>query len=332
MIELRDIERTGLFVGLSEQRRAEALAAFKTFEVGAGEELLVEGENDRGMLVVVDGELIVSLGGVELGRIGRGETAGEMTLFGSFDRRSATVSTAQAARLLLLDDEGLKFLRLKENPLARELETRALRTIARRLRDTDVQIAENAAGEPVEPRKQRGLFARLATALGVSGDLPSKAPPSPVEVLKATPGFMGRDEDTLKAISTKLELVAVPVGEPIVEEGKRGEDAFIVAEGKIAVYCSVSEARVERVATLGPGHVFGHVALADSRGRTATCRALEPVYLLRIPGAVYRQYELDQTSEARTFRRGMIDALSIQLRLANEHILNIAGRRKRRTT
>jgi CRP-like cAMP-binding protein len=329
MIEVRDIERTGLFVGLSEQRRSEALAAFKTFEVGPGEELLVEGENDRGMLVVVDGELAVSLGGVELARIGRGETAGEMTLFGSFDRRSATVSTVTSSRLLLLDDEGLKFLRLQENPLARELETRALRTIARRLRDTDVRIAENAAGEPVEPRKQRGLFSRLATALGVSGDLPSKSPPQALEVLKATPGFMGRDEETLRAIATKLDLVAAPVGEPIVEEGKRAEDAFIVAEGKVAVYCSVSGERAERVATLGPGHVIGHVALTDARVRTATCRALEPVYLLRIPGAVYRQYELDQTPEARTFRRGMIDALSIQLRLANEHILGMADRRRR---
>ncbi|MFZ5482269.1 MAG: cyclic nucleotide-binding domain-containing protein [Myxococcota bacterium] len=328
MIELRDIERTGLFVGLSELRRAEALAAFKSFEVGPGEELLVEGENDRGMLVVVDGELIVSLGGVELARIGRGETAGEMTLFGSFDRRSATVSTANSSRLLLLDEEGMKFLRLQDNPLARELETRALRTIARRLRDMDVRIAEKARGEPVEPRKQRGLFSRLATALGVSGDLPSKAPPQALEVLKSTPGFMGRDEEILKALTAKLELVAVPVGEPIVEEGARAEDAFIVAEGKVAVYCSVGEARVERVATLGPGHVFGHVALADTQGRTATCRALEPVYLLRIPGVVYRKYELEQTPEARAFRRGMIDALSIQLRLANEHILNMAGRRR----
>lgn len=326
MIELRDIERLGLFDRLSEARRNEALVAFKTFELGPGEDLLVEGESDRGMVVLIEGELAVSLGGVELARLERGDTAGEMTLFGSFDRRSATVTTIVTSRLLVLDDQGVKYLRMKENPLAHELETRALRTIAKRLRDMDARISMYAPGEPKAQRKPRGLFSRIATALGVSEDLPDGAPPSALSVLKSTPGFAGREEDLLQNIAANLEMVAVPVGEAVVEEGKRGEDAFVIAEGRIGVYCTVGEDRVERVATLGPGHVFGHVALADPSVRTATCRALEPVYLLRIPGAVYRQYEQEMTPEARTFRRGMIDALSIQLRLANEHLLSLEGR------
>ena len=102
--------------------------------------------------------------------------------------------------------------------------------------------------------------------------------------------------------------------------------AYIVAEGRVGVYCQVTPERSERVATLGPGHVFGQVALADSRGRTATCRALEPVYLVRIPGDVYRALETETSPEGRAFRRGMIDALSVQLRLANEHLLTLASR------
>lgn len=326
MIQPRDLDRSGLFANLSDARRMEATLAFKTFELGPGEDLLVEGEPDRGMVAIVDGELAVSLGGVELARLQVGDTAGEMTLFGSFDRRSATVSTVVGTRLLVLDDAGLKYLRTKENPLATQLEVRALRTIARRLREMDARISLYAPGEPAERRRPRGFFSRIATALGVSEDLPDGAPPSALDVLKSTPGFAGRDESLLESIADHLEMVAVPVGEAVVEEGKRGEDAFLVAEGKIGVFCTVGEDRVERVATLGPGHVFGHVALADPSVRTATCRALEPAYLLRIPGAAYHRYESEATPEARTFRRGMIDALSIQLRLANEHLLSLESR------
>lgn len=330
MIEREEIERHEIFERLSDARRAEALVAFKTFELGPGEDLLVEGEADRGMVIILEGELAVSLGGVELARLVPGDSAGEMTLFGSFDRRSATVSTVVGTRLLVLDEQGLKYLRMKDSPLAQELEARTIRVIAQRLRDTDARIQLHAAGEPLERRKPRGLFSRIATALGVGEGLPDGAPPSALEVLKSTPGFAGRDEALLENIAATLEMVAVPLGETVVEEGKRGEDAFVVAQGRVGVFCTVGEDRVERVATLGPGHVIGQVALADSEVRTATCRALEPVYLLRIPGEVYRRFEGEPSPEARAFRRGMIDALSIQLRLANEHLLSLEGGERNR--
>lgn len=326
MIDPRDLERARLFDGLSDARRSEAVAAFRTFELGPGEDLLVEGEPDRGMVVVVDGELAVSLGGVELARLQAGETAGEMALFGSFDRRSATVSTVVGSRLLVLDDRGLKSLRAKGNPLATQLEVHALRTIARRVREMDARIARHAPGEPVERRRPRGLLSRVATTLGASADLPDGAPPSTLDALRGAPGFADADASLLERIAGRLEMVAVPVGEAVVEAGERGDDAFLVAEGKIGVYRAVGDDRVERVATLGPGHVFGQVALADPSEHDATCRALEPAWLLRIPGAAYRLYESETTPEARTFRRGMIDALSIRLRLANERLLSLESR------
>lgn len=326
MVDPRDIERTGLFVGLAEQHRGEALAAFRTFKVGAREDLLAEGEPDRSMLVVIEGELSVTLGGVELARLGRSETAGEMTLFGSFDRRAATVTTLTPASLLLLDEQGVKYLRVQNNPLARTLEIRALRTIAKRLRDTNGAIADLAPGQPVEPVRTRGLFGRLATALGVGGDLPRRGAPRALDVLRATPGFMGRDDEVLQNLAARLEVIAVPMGETVIAEGQKGDDAYIVAEGKVGVYCTLTMGRVERVAILGAGHAFGQVALGDTRARSATCRAVEPLYLLRIPGDVYRTFEGEHTREGRMFRRGMIDGLSVQLRLANEHLLSLKGR------
>jgi len=325
-MEAHEIERTGLFAGLDAEQRAQAFAAFKQYELGAGEVLLEEGEPDRSMLVVVAGDLTVSLGGVNLGRIGSGELVGEMALFGSFDRRCATVTTVVPTKVLVLDEEGLRFLRLGDHPLARQLETLALRSVATRLRETDQRIAGRAAGEVLNRNPQRGLLGRIATVLGVGAEMPRSAAPRLLDVLRATHGFAGRDDAVLHSVATRLHMVAVGAGDTIVHEGRAADDAYIVAEGRVGVYCAVGADRFERVATLGPGHVFGVVALTDARTRTATCRALEPTYLIRITGAVYNQLETENSAEGRAFRRGLIDALSVQLRLANEHLLTLTAR------
>ncbi len=325
-MDVHEIERTGVFAGLDLAQRAHALTAFKPYELGPGEILLEEGESDRSMLVVVEGSLEVSLGGVPLGRVGRGELLGEMALFGSFDRRSATVTTLSHTKVIVLDEEGLRFLRLGDNPLARQLETMALRTVAGRLRATDQRIAGRAPGEPLAKGSTRGMFGRIANVLGVGGEMPRNNAPRMLDVLRATHGFAGREDAVLNAVAARLHMVAVATGDTILQEGATADDAYIVAEGRVAVYCAVSAERFERVATLGPGHVFGVVALADEQARTATCRALEPSYLVRIAGPTYRQLEVENTVEARAFRRGLIDALSVQLRLANEHLLTLAAR------
>lgn len=320
MIDRAQILALPLFEGLEGEELSVALAAFRSFEIGPGEVLMEEGEPDRSMMVVVDGELSVSLGGVELARIGPGEVVGEMAMFGTFDRRSATIRTlGTATALLILDEDALRFLRVQDNPMARSLESVALQTVAHRLRELDFVIAQTAEGQEELPRPKGGIFGRLATAFGANR--PAGAPPAAIEVLRATSGFSGRDPVVLQNIASRLQVVMAGANQPIIEEGTSGDDAFILAEGKVGVFCRTMSGKVQRVAVLGPGHIFGHVSLTDTRVRTATCTALEPVYLLRIPGAVFRHFLTEQTPEGRAFRRGVIDALSSQLRLANEHLL-----------
>lgn len=323
MIERSQILALPLFDGLEGEQLAVALAAFKPFEVGPGELLMDEGEPDRSLMIVIEGELQVSLGGVDLGRVSQGETVGEMALFGSFDRRTASVRTTTGpTRLLVLDEDALRFLRIQDNPVGRALEVAALNNTARRLREMDFRIARMAAGLADQRQPQRSLMSRLTSSL-LGGGRPKGAAPDVMDVLAATSGFANKDPEVLANIAARLRMVSATAGENIIEEGQQGDDAFIVAAGHIGVLCRTEQGTVERVATLGPGHIFGHVSLTDSRVRSATCRALEAVYLVRIPGPVYRQFEIEQTSEGRVFRRGIIDALAAQLRLANEHYLQM---------
>lgn len=326
MNDRRTFERSGLLHGLSDVDREEAYSAFRTYDLGPGEELLVEGEADRTLCYIVDGFLQASLSGAKLGRVGPGETVGEMAMFGSLDRRSATVISESAVRMLLLDEEGLRFMRMRDNPVVQRLESLAMRTIAGRLRAVDLRIGTMADGEVLRERTGKGLLSRLAAGFGLAGARPTTPPPKAAAVLRNTPGFTTRDEGVLDKLAARFEPVAFRQGESLVSQGEYGEDAYIVAEGRVAVYRAVDEDRSERIAQLGPGHVVGAVALADAGGRSATVRAIQPTWALRITHAAYRDLEADLGAEGRTFRRGMIDAMSAQLRLANEHVVRLSGR------
>lgn len=326
MTDQRLFERSGLFHGLSDMDRDEAFSAFRAYDLGPGEELLVEGEADRSLCYIVEGHLVATLNGAKIGRIAPGETVGEMAMFGSLDRRAATVVSESSVRMLLLDDEGLRFMRMRDNPVVQRLESQAMRTIAHRLRQADLRIGSLAEGEPLRERSGRGLLSRLASNFGFGGARPKTPAPRITTVLKNTPGFGTRDDSVLDRLASRFEVVAVAQGDAVLQEGEYGEEAFIVAEGRVAVYRSVDADKVERIAHLGPGHVVGAVALADRGGRSATVRAIEPTWLLRISHEAYRELEADLGAEGRAFRRGMIDALAAQLRLANEHVVRLSGR------
>jgi CRP-like cAMP-binding protein len=304
--------RIPLFEGLSPAARAEALAAFQSFEVGPGEELLVEGEADRGMLVVVEGQLQVTRAGVSIARLGPGDTAGEMALFGSSDLRFASVTTVTACKLLVLDEQGIELLTRRDHPLVGQLELQVLRVMGGRLREMNQLLTENAA-------RRAGQVPVLALAVP-AGTLPAGDPPDPLDTLRAAPGFSGQDPRALLALADRFELVAAPSGTALIEEGRRPEAAYIVASGRVGVTTRGAEGREVVVAVLPPGATFGQVALADAQARSATCRALDPAFLLRIPSALFQTLETEASPAGRAFRRAMIDTLAGQLKGANEQV------------
>lgn len=326
MSDRRLLERAGLFVGLSESDREQAELAFKYYEIGPGEEILQEGEPDRTMCFVVEGELSASLNGCEVGRIYAGETVGEMAMFGSLDRRSATVTSLTHVRLLVLEEDGMKYLRLAENPVVQRLEVYAMRVVAARLRATDLAISGSAKGDPVIEKVSSGFMSRLGSVFGRVGDPPRGPAPTAYSVLKAMPGFQNRDDDGINRVATRCSIFGAATDEIIVREGEEGNDAFIIAAGRVGVYRTIEGGRMERVATLGAGNLMGQVALTDARGRSATVKAIEPTWLMRIPGHVFRELEQAHSPEGRAFRRSIIDAFAVQLRLANEHYVRLAAR------
>jgi len=84
-----------------------------------------------------------------------------------------------------------------------------------------------------------------------------------------------------------FEAVQHGPGEVIVREGDQGDAAFIIESGA----CEVLKGGT-RIRVMGPGEVFGEMAILSPGARTATVKTLEESVLRRVSAAILRA-ELD---------------------------------------
>ena len=324
MIPSREVRSLEPFVRLDDDDFASGLAAFAPSEVPAGETLVVQGETDSSLLYVVRGKLRVTIGeGVELGVIRTGEMVGEMALLGRDEARAATVTTASAAQLLVLEPRGLRWLRSQDHPIVQYLERMALGALCARLRDTDRRISASATGGGLPEVPQPGLLGRVAQAFGASLGGPRGPEPDLDEALRSTRAFERLDPAALGALTNRVELVARRTGARLLEEGEKGDDAWVLVRGEVGVYRNAIAGH-EQLALLHAGSLFGHVSLIDGQPRSATCVTTQPSWLLRISRQVFNELALSGDVSEQNFRLALTDALGAQLRLANRHLAELS--------
>ena len=106
--------------------------------------------------------------------------------------------------------------------------------------------------------------------------------------------------------------VAVPAGTVLMEEGRRGRDAFVVLSGSLVV-----RRAGRKLATLGPGGIVGELALLDDGPRTATvvCASDARVFALSAPDfrAVY--------DDVPAVANGLLSALAERVRELDRMVL-----------
>jgi CRP-like cAMP-binding protein len=88
------------------------------------------------------------------------------------------------------------------------------------------------------------------------------------ETLRRVPLFSEMKPKELKKLGNRMSERAFSQGDTIAVEGETGVGFFVIEQGEVEV--SVAG---ETVATLGPGHYFGEVALIDGGARSATVTA-----------------------------------------------------------
>ena len=96
----------------------------------------------------------------------------------------------------------------------------------------------------------------------------------------------------------------------IFREHESGDNAFIIAEGKVEILRETSEGPMS-LRILHKGAMFGEMALIDDQPRMASAKAVDgPVELLEINKKMFKK-KLD---EADPFTRGLINILANTVR------------------
>jgi CRP/FNR family transcriptional regulator len=91
-----------------------------------------------------------------------------------------------------------------------------------------------------------------------------------------------------------------PAGATLVHEGQRpGVGLYVILRGRVRLTQQSECDGVRPLAVLGPGEMFGEMALIDEQPRSATATALEPTLALVIPIFDFRAV-LQRNAEATT--------------------------------
>jgi len=113
-------------------------------------------------------------------------------------------------------------------------------------------------------------------------DARAAAPAERVALLRRVPLFAPLPVPELERLAAALEEQRVSAGTAVVREGEQGDRFYAIADGEALV-----EAGGRELERLGPGDVFGEIALLGEVPRTATVPAVTPLRVFALDGETF---------------------------------------------
>ncbi|MBT3223102.1 MAG: cyclic nucleotide-binding domain-containing protein, partial [Proteobacteria bacterium] len=288
-------------------------------------DVLIEQDDDDGAVAwLIDGELAVSVDGVEVGRVFPEELVGEMCLFEE-GGRGAEVRAVMPSRLLVIERSGYEALARAGSQVAKVLEQVAVHGTGRKLRATERRLAgESAMSSRVGMRDAdaQGVATRLGEFAAALRPLPADPhPQSAVEVLAQTPVFGHMPQVFLQYLAEKMELRDYGPGKALKVQGDPGDEMFVLAAGRVDLFLATAKKpELTLLDDLHSGDVFGLTSLFGGGARSASAVALGPVTTLVLDARLANALMDTDKPIGQAFRIAMVRALMSSLREANSHL------------
>ena len=263
------LARSDLFEVLDDDERRELAGLLRPFSLAAEEVLFRQGTPADRMYFVTGGRLSVHRSGekaiVPLAVSTPGSVLGEMALAHA-TLHSGTAIALEPVTGFLLDTGDFAVMRRLDRPLAHKVLERLARHLCARVRAITGIVADDrgpwSPGAPASPQGRPADPGRLA-------------------LLRDCGFFAGFDDEHLEGVLERMSERTLADREVVFAAAAPGDALYVVAEGTVEVTVQRGERRV-RLGVLGPGKVFGEVALVDGGPRSATCAALGEGIVLQL--------------------------------------------------
>ena len=142
------------------------------------------------------------------------------------------------------------------------------------------------------------------------------SPGESVELLSRVPLFSELSREELERISRVSVARSFPAGVRVFHEGDHSDACYLVRKGDLRVTREHPDGRAIALATLGPGDIFGELAMLDGEARSASVETLSDSELLALPAADVRRLLADHPG----ISVKLIAALTRRLRETNERV------------
>jgi CRP/FNR family transcriptional regulator len=138
----------------------------------------------------------------------------------------------------------------------------------------------------------------------------------PLNLIARVPLFAELSRDELDRIAAVAVPRSFPKGVRVFHEGDHSDACYVVRAGDLRVTREHSDGRAIALATLGPGDIFGELAMLDGGTRSASVETLSDSELLGLPATDVRRVIADHGDIAAK----LIVAITRRLRETNERV------------
>jgi CRP-like cAMP-binding protein len=137
-----------------------------------------------------------------------------------------------------------------------------------------------------------------------------------ITLLQGIPAFSALGPADLSRVAEVTVPRTFQGGEAVFHEGDESDTCYVVRSGHVRVVREHTDGRILTLATLGPGEIFGELAIFDEELRSATIEALDELEVIAIlAGDMRRMLRLHPDIAVK-----LLAALSRRLRETNERL------------
>jgi CRP-like cAMP-binding protein len=137
-----------------------------------------------------------------------------------------------------------------------------------------------------------------------------------IVLLHVVPAFAALADEDLARVAEVTVPRTFHGGEAVFHEGDESDTCYVVRSGHVRAVREHTDGRTLTLATLGPGDIFGELAIFDDERRSATVEALEETEVIAILGRDMRRLLREHSDIAVK----LLAALSRRLRETNERL------------